>query len=163
MKIAIGATDDADRAGLVNGEAKQFGADQGDKYAEMCCCPQDDQLGVGDHRPEVRHRADAKEDQRRQDQQLDAFIGVVKQPARQHQVGTGNVRYDAGEADPHQQQRFIFLDDCKQDHRDADRDHHDVAPPDLREAGLRTHRGNERHHLVEHDRVALSLRADGGQ
>ena len=69
---AVRAADDADSAGLLIGEAQNLSADKGEEDAQLCGSAQQQAGRAGDQRLKVGHRADAEEDQRRVDAQLNA-------------------------------------------------------------------------------------------
>ena len=78
---AVRTADDADGAGLRSGKTKQLRSDVSSENAKLCGSAQQQALRVGDQRAEIRHRTDAKEDQRRINAQLDAKIQHISQPA----------------------------------------------------------------------------------
>ena len=78
---AVGAADNADSAGFRLGKAEEDRAGEGDKDTDLRGSAEDQALGVGDQRTEVGHAADAEEDQRRIDAELDALIEIVEQAA----------------------------------------------------------------------------------
>ena len=94
-------------------------------------------------------------------EQLHALVGVVEQAARLGEVGSRHVGDDAGEADADQQQRLVALDDRQIDHGAADGDHHQVAPPEMGEAGLIRQRAEKRKELFN-QRTPLQARNDVG-
>ena len=77
----VSAADDADSAGFRLGKAEEDRAREGDENTDLRRRAEDQALGVGDQRTEVGHAADAEEDQRRIDAQLDALIEIVQQAA----------------------------------------------------------------------------------
>ena len=83
---AVRAADDADSTRFVDGKAAELGENQRDKNAQMRTRAQNHQLGVGDHRAEIGHRAHAEKDQRRNNQLGYAFVGIVKQATFLHHI-----------------------------------------------------------------------------
>ena len=81
MTGTVRAADDADGAGFTGIKAKQLRADEGDEDTQLRGRAHQKCGGVGDQGSEVRHRADAHEDQRRVDAQLYALVQVVQQAA----------------------------------------------------------------------------------
>ena len=69
---AVRAADDADSAGLLVRKAQDLSADEGEEDAQLCGSAQQQAGRAGDQRLKVGHRADAEEDQRRVDAQLNA-------------------------------------------------------------------------------------------
>ena len=76
----VGTADDADGGGLRAGKAQQAAAYVGHENAQLCGGPQQQALGVGDERAEIRHGAHTHEDQARIDTQLHAQIQYVNEP-----------------------------------------------------------------------------------
>ena len=81
---------------------------------------------------------------------LYALIGVVEKATLPDQVGARNVGDDARKADADQQVGLEMLGYGEINHRAADRDHDQVAPPQLLEAGLLEQRSEEDNELVVH-------------
>ena len=69
---AVRAADDADSAGLLVRKAQDLSADEGEEDAQLCGSAQQQAGRAGDQRLKVGHRADAEENQRRVDAQLNA-------------------------------------------------------------------------------------------
>ena len=69
---AVRAADDADSAGFLIGEAQNLSADKGEEDTQLCGRAQQQAGRAGDQRLEIGHGADAEEDQRRVNAQLDA-------------------------------------------------------------------------------------------
>ena len=69
---AVRAADDADSTGFLIGEAQDLSADKGEEDAQLCGRAQQQAGRAGDQRLEIGHGADAEEDQRRVNAQLDA-------------------------------------------------------------------------------------------
>ena len=67
--------------GLSRREAQQQGDDERQEDAQLRGSAEQQAHRVGDQRTKVGHRADAHEDERRENTQLDALIEVVKQTA----------------------------------------------------------------------------------
>ena len=94
---AVRAADDADGARFRSGEAEHgIREDERHEDAQLRRRAQQQRLGVGDQRPEVRARANAHEDKARIDAQLHAEVQVVQKTRgnrlarrRQHRAGGG--------------------------------------------------------------------------
>ena len=69
---AVRAADDADSTGFLIGEAQNLSADKGEEDTQLCGSAQQQAGRAGDQRLEIGHSADAEEDQRRVNAQLDA-------------------------------------------------------------------------------------------
>ena len=88
---AVGAADDTDGGSLAVGEAEDLSADKGEEDAQLCGSAQQQAGGAGDQRGEVGHGADAQEDQRGVNAQLDAQVDVVRHAAGGTQQGPVDV------------------------------------------------------------------------
>ena len=152
---AVRAADDADGSRFVGEKAQDQGHAVGQVDAQLSGRAQDQGLGVGDEGTEVRHGADAHEDQAGVDAQLDAEIEVVEKTTvfgicqngpvdvaalvdlrvvefRARQVGEQHA-----EGDGEQQQRLELLHDRQIQQHAGDEDHHQLQRiiEDLIEAG----------------------------
>ena len=78
---AVRAADDADCAGLSGGKAQNQRHDERQEDTQLRGSAEQQAHRVGDQRTEVGHRADAHEDERREDAQLNALIEVIQQAA----------------------------------------------------------------------------------
>lgn len=151
---AVGTADDADGSGFRPGEAQDLGADEGEEDTQLGRSAQQKAGGTGDQRGEVGHGADAQEDQRRVNAQLDAQVDVVHHAAGVAQhfpvdvVGLieenldvedavqGQVGHEHAEADGQQQQRFELLDDGQVQQHAGNRQHDGVFPAAVGEENL---------------------------
>jgi hypothetical protein len=155
---AVRAADDADGSGLGAGEAQEVRAEEGEEHTELGSCAEDQGGGTGDQGTEVGHGADAHEDQRGVETQLDAdvedveeaalledgFIAVVGSVVRIEEsipeirmiegVRLGqahevaHVDQQAAKGDAHQQQGLKLLDDAEIEQDARDQDHDRVLP-----------------------------------
>src|SRR5690606_18451564 len=78
---AVGAADDADGGGLLGGEAEHGGAHEGEEQPGLGGGPEEEGARHGDERAEVGERADAEEDERREEFQLYALGDEVVEAA----------------------------------------------------------------------------------
>ena len=69
---AVRAADDADGGSFLVGEAKHLSTQESEEDADLRGSAEQQAGGAGNERLKVRHGADAKEDQRRINAQLDA-------------------------------------------------------------------------------------------
>ena len=141
------------------GEAEELSADKGEEDAQLCGSAQQQAGGAGDQRGEVGHGADAEEDQRGVNAQLDTQINVVRHAAggtQQRPVDVvgfvdedvhvedavqGQVGHQHTKADGQQQQGFKLLGDGEVQQHASHDDHNGVFPAafdkeDLRPAGV---------------------------
>ena len=116
---------------------EQNDAQQRAEDAELRRGSQQHDTRTAQQRAEVGHRADAHEDQQRQEVVLDA--GVVDQPQQAiilAHAGEGGVDEETAEADGHQQQRLEVPGDAQIEQHQA-HDQHDGRAP------LATHEGRQ--------------------
>ena len=79
---SVSTADDSNGTGFLSRKnTERHRADEGDEDAELCRSTQQEALRVGNQRTKVRHRADAEENQRRVDAELNALIEVIEQSA----------------------------------------------------------------------------------
>ena len=111
------------------------GQQEGDEDAQLGGRAEEEALGIGDQRSEIRHRADPHEDERRVDAELDAVIQVIQETARLpvlasvHDAAQRYVRQEHAEGDGHEQERLELLDDAQVEKHAGYRDHDQVRPP----------------------------------
>lgn len=97
--------------------------------AELRCCAEDHQLRIGKQRPEVYHRADADEQDQREQLVVNAsFEQRNQRAARLHGVHTRNVDQDRAEADGQQQRGLHILGNRQINQQSADAPHDDLLP-----------------------------------
>ena len=110
-------------------------SDQRQEDAELPGRAQQHQARVLQQRPEVGERADADEDQQREQLVADAHVvehaqhAVVGDQRRQRQVGQ-----QAAGADGQQQQRLVVLDDAQVEQHEGHADHHHRLRRDVGQA-----------------------------
>jgi hypothetical protein len=126
---AVAGADDPDghRVQLVKAE-QQRQAD-GEKNAELPGRAEQEDLRVLQQGAEVRHGADADEDE--QGEKLVGDPHIVDDPEEPlflHQPRQRDVGQDGTEADRHQQQGFDVLLDPQDKKKAADRNHHRIGP-----------------------------------
>ena len=91
-------------------------------------------LRVLEQRPEVRHRADADEDEQREQLVLDArLVQDGEQPVRADDRGERQVRQHAAGGDGQEQQRLVVLDDREVQEQARDREHDHGLPGERRD------------------------------
>ena len=150
---AVCAADDGDGGRLLLGEVHQTGSGQqtsahvSAEDTELSGSAQQQALGVGDQGCKVGHGADAEEDQRRVDAQLDAHVKHVSQTAvvqdldphgvlqtvtnevlHVNDAAAGEVGQDHAEGHGQQDQRLKLFDDSEVEQEAAYADHHCVQP-----------------------------------
>ena len=150
---AVCTADDGDGSGLLLGEVHQAGSSQqagahvSTKDTELSGSAQQQALGVGDQGCEVGHGADAEEDQRRVDAQLDAHVehigqAAVVQDLDPHRVleavtdevlhmehaAAGQVCQDHAKCHGQQDQGLKLFDNGQVEQKAAHADHHRVQP-----------------------------------
>ena len=77
----VSAADNADSARLSFGKAEENRACEGNEDTDLSRSAEDKALGVGDQRTEVGHTADAEEDERWIDTELNALVEIVEKTA----------------------------------------------------------------------------------
>ncbi len=98
--------------------------EQGGEDTELGCRPEQQRLGVGQHRTEIGHCSDTHEDQQRKHAGRQAdLIEQVQDASSLTHVRHRDVRQDAAETDRNQQQRLKTLADRQIDQPQADEDH----------------------------------------
>lgn len=143
---AVCATDDTDRGRFAQIESQDLRPDEGYKDPQVSRYPQNDKSRIGDHGPEVRHGTDAEENKRRQYELLHALIRKVEKAARRCQCRARHIGHDTGKADPHQQKRFILLDDAQIEQDASGNDHDQISQSQIQKSGLMqkfTHQGHK--------------------
>ena len=153
----VAGADDADghRVQLVKAE-QQRQAD-GEKNAELPGRAEQEDLRVLQQGAEVRHGADADEDE--QGEKLVGDPHVVDDPEEAmflHQPRQRNVGQDGTEADRHQQQGFDVLLDPQEKEKAADRNHHRIGPVQVGDTRRQT--TQPIHNRFEHGATSLSTR-----
>ena len=126
---AVTGTDNPDGDSIQLIKADQQRQPQGQKDAELAGRAEQEDFGVFQQRAEVRHCADADENE--QGEKLVGYAHVVNGPQKSflaHQAGQRDVNQDGPEADGDQQQRLDVLFDAKIQHQASDRNHHRVGP-----------------------------------
>ena len=164
---AVDRADDADRGGLVEREAERQREHQRAEDPELAGGAEQHQPRVLEQRAEVGHRADADEDQQREQLVADAHAGrgCVSMPVglderRERQVGE-----DGAGADRQQQHRLVVLRDRQVDEQAAGRHHDGGAGRQVREARQQQRRASRvpRSRLLEgHEHAGRSRRSGPG-
>ena len=96
---------------------------------KMPNCAEDHQLRIGKQRPKVYHRADADEQDQREQLVVNAsFEQRNQRAARLHGVHTRNVDQDRAEADGQQQRGLHILGNRQINQQSADAPHDDLLP-----------------------------------
>jgi hypothetical protein len=143
----VDRADDADGRRLVERElAGRQRQQQHREDAELSGRADEHHARVGKQRAEVGHRADADEQEQREELGLDA--GLIKRiedalgllaghdgAQVQAHACAGDVRQDRAHADGDEQDRLVFLGDGQVDEQAADGEHEQVGPGELAQAG----------------------------
>ena len=125
---SIGAADDADGGGFLDGEAEDHGKTEGYEDADLRRRSQEERVRIGNQRTEVRHRADAEEDQRRKDFVGDAEVDrlhdvhLFSEEARLRKI-----RQDTAKSDRAEEQRLELLGKGQIKKHESDENHDAVA------------------------------------
>ena len=144
----VGSTDDGDGCRVV--DVKEDGCQtQREENTELCRRTEDHQLGIGQQRTEVDHRADT--DEQNQREEFVCNTGIKQNGQRtgfsdtvvnlRDCAGVGQVDENGTEADGEKQGRFHILLDCKIDQNAADRPHDEIAPVHLQKVFIQDFHG----------------------
>ena len=128
----VGGGDDGGRGRVSQAEAQHDGDDQREEDAELRRCAKEEHLGVAQQRTKVDHRADADEQQQRE--QL-AGNACVEQGLNGFRVDKGQVDQNGAEPHGQEQGRLHFLADGQIDQHPADDDHQSLLPGEVEHVG----------------------------
>ena len=123
---AVRAADDADGAGLLCRKAKEHRAEEGDEYTKLRRRTHEEARRTRNQRTEVRHRADAEEDERWEDFVFDTHADRGHD-ARLLKSVERDVCEDTAECDRAEQQRLEVARKREIEQDEADNDHDHVA------------------------------------
>ena len=141
---AVRCADDANGRRINDIKPDRRRHDDGQEDARLRRRAEQEQLGIGEQRAEVDHRADADEQQQRErlarldadlKQPLDDAVGLAH--ALRDLVddaGHRQVDQDRAEAHRQQQRRLVLLLDRQPDQQPADKVHHHLLPGDGQQA-----------------------------
>ena len=140
---SVSSADDGDRRGRFSVESHQDRHEVSSVHAELGRRAQEEAHGVRDQRSEIRHGADAHEDQGRKDTCFIKHVEIIKQASVS---GLGfrrihhNIRIDVHQkhtkGNRHQKQRLESLRDREVEKDQGHDDHDDIARGDGEECGL---------------------------
>ena len=116
-------------------EPQSQGQGQGQKDPELPGRAEQKGGWVGEDRTEIRHGADADENQERKELIRDAHVvDRSKESFLSHEVGQGNVDQDASEADGNQKQWLAVLLDPEIQEAESYDNHDDTAPVEVQKS-----------------------------